>query len=92
MEKIGQHIFMSLGVMKAVGCNILIYIPSLIAFSSAFHCFLFGDPVFDSWVSSALKVLTMMIGEYEFDSHFVYSEVQKNGGRNISIQVYYLSI
>ena len=57
------------------------------AFASAFHCFLYGDPVFESWVSSALKVLTMVIGEYEFDSHFVYSAVKDNGGRNISIQV-----
>ena len=78
---------MSMGVMKAVAKNILIYIPSLMAFSSAFHCFLFGDEVFHSWVSSALKVLTMMIGEYDFDSHFVYSAVKENGGRNISIQV-----
>ena len=88
MEKFGQNIFMSIGVIKEVAWATIVYLPSMMAFASAFHCFLLGDPIFESWITSALKVLTMVIGEYNFDHHFAYHAVKSNGGRNISIQVF----
>ena len=68
---------MSIGVIKEVAWAAIVYIPSMMAFASAFHCFLLGDPIFESWITSALKVLTMVIGEYNFDHHFAYHAVHK---------------
>ena len=43
----GKHIYRSWHVMKKVGWSMTVYIPILIAFAAAFHCFLKNDPIFE---------------------------------------------
>ena len=85
----GERIYWSWAVAKNVTTSIIAFIPTVIAFSAAFHCFLSQNDIFQGSVSSGLKTLTMMLGEFEFKDNFMYDEVKKVNGSNISVQVYY---
>ena len=65
--------------MKAL----VIFIPSLVGFTAAFHFFLHGNEHFHDFLRSFLKVIVMMLGELDFADHFLYSEVNGLGGRNV---------
>ena len=58
----------------------------MIAFASAFHCFLCFNDVFEGPATSLLKVLTMILGEFDFEDNFVYLNVKEKHGSNISVQ------
>ena len=47
-----------------------VYIPKMIAF--AFHYFLDYHRTFGGPITSVLKVLTMVLREFEFEANFVY--------------------
>ena len=83
----GKNIYLSIYVIKKVAWSLIVYIPSLIAFSSAYHVFLHADDVFASYWSSFLEVMTMMLGEVDFGGHFSYPVVKEIGGSNVSVQV-----
>jgi hypothetical protein len=83
----GENIYMSINVTKALMGCLMVYVPSLMAFASAFHMFLAPSLLFDNPISSFLKVLVMMAGELEFSNFFIYHQVDKLGGRNTSVQV-----
>ena len=85
----GERIYWSWAVARNVTTSIIAFIPTVIAFSAAFHCFLSQNDIFEGSVSSGLKTLTMMLGEFEFKDNFMYDEVKKVNGSNISVQVYY---
>ena len=61
------------------------------AFATGFHCFLSYNPVFEGSVSSVIKVLTMVLGEYDFEDNFLYDNVKGNSASPkqgyISVQV-----
>ena len=63
------------------------YVPSIMAFGTAFHCFLKHNSVFEGSVSSIFKVFTMVIGEYDFEDNFLYDKVTEDGDSYISVQV-----
>ena len=86
MSTFGRTIYSSIYVSKKVFKSLLIFLPSLIGFTSAFHFFLHGNDQFQSFFDSFLKVVIMMIGEYEFEGNFSFDETRKVGGRNVSIQ------
>ena len=86
MSTFGRTIYSSIYVSKKVFKSLLIFLPSLIGFTSAFHFFLHGNDQFQSFFDSFLKVVIMMIGEYEFEGNFSFNETRKVGGRNVSIQ------
>ena len=65
----------------------VVYIPPIMAFGTAFHCFLSHNKVFEGSVSSIIRVFTMMLGEYEFDDNFLYDSVKENHDNYISVQV-----
>ena len=88
----GERIYWSWAVAKNVTTSIIAFIPTVIAFSAAFHCFLSQNDIFEGSVSSGLKTLTMMLGEFEFKDNFMYDEVKKFNGSNISVQVYYQNL
>jgi hypothetical protein len=83
----GKNIYMSMDVTKTMIWCLIAYLPSLIAFASAFHMFLSPSLLFDNPITSFLKVLVMMVGELEFSEYFIYNKVDEMGGRNISVQV-----
>ena len=86
----GRHIYRSWHVMKNVAWSMTVYIPILMAFGSAFHCFMKYDEIFEGTIASFLKVLTMVLGEFDFTDHFVYDRVEENYGSNISVQFMFI--
>ena len=87
---IGKHIYRSWHVMKNVAWSMTVYIPILLAFASAFHCFLKNDGIFEGTVASVLKVLTMVLGEFDFEDHFVYDTVNQTNGSQFSVQIMFI--
>ena len=90
MSTFGRTIYSSIYVSKKVCKSLLIFLPSLIGFTTAFHLFLHGNDQFQSFFDSFLKVVIMMIGEYEFEDNFSFDETRNKGGRNGSIQVMFV--
>ena len=86
----GKHIYRSWVVIKNVVVSILVYVPFMIAFSMAFHVFLSFNEVFEGNVASLLKVITMVLGEYDFQDNFLYDKVVANHGSLISVQILFV--
>ena len=83
----GKHIYRSWHVMKNVAFSMVVYIPVMIAFAAAFHCFLIYNDTFEGPVASFFKVLTMILGEFDFQDNFVYDNVKEVKGSKWSIQI-----
>ena len=90
MSSFGKTILSSIHVTKKILKSLVIFIPSLIGFASAFHFFLHGNGQFQSFFDSFLKVIIMMIGEYEFENNFSFDATREKGGRNFSIQLMFV--
>lgn len=84
---IGTRLYMALYVVQEVIISMLVYIPSIIGFATAFHCFLAGQATFHSVIMSFLEAVVMMVGETKFEDNFSYDKVRDTGGRNYSVQV-----
>jgi ribosome-associated toxin RatA of RatAB toxin-antitoxin module len=87
MDVFGIHIYMSWQIMRSMFLNLAVFIPSLVAFASAFHCFLINNPVFEGSVSSVLKTFEMLLGEVDFSDNFLYDNVKEIEGANHSVQI-----
>ena len=83
----GKSIYSTWRIVKNVFWPIVVYIPTIMAFGTAFNCFLSHNPVFEGSVASIIKVLTMVLGEYDFEDNFLYDKVKENGDKYISVQV-----
>ena len=83
----GKPIYLSWHVLNNVAWSMIVYIPTVIAFSAGFHCFLKSNAVFEGRWSSIVKTLTMLLGEYDFEDNFLYDVVKKNMDSNFSVQV-----
>ena len=83
----GRPIYLSWHVLNNVAWSMIVYIPTVIAFSAGFHCFLKSNAVFEGPWSSVVKTLTMLLGEYDFADNFLFDEVKKNTDSNFSVQV-----
>ena len=83
----GKPIYLSWHVLNNVAWSMIVYIPTVIAFSAGFHCFLKSNAVFEGPWSSVVKTLTMLLGEYDFADNFLFDEVKKNTDSNFSVQV-----
>ena len=86
----GKHIYRSWHVLKNVAVSMTVYIPVIMAFATGFHCFLKNNSVFEGPVASFLKVLTMVLGEFDFEDNFLYDKVGKIQGSNISVQFMFI--
>ena len=86
----GRHIYRSFHVMKNVAWSMLVYLPSLIAFALAFHCFLDNDPIFQGPTASILKTVAMLLGEFNYEGRFLYDYVESIDGSQFSVQVLFV--
>ena len=86
-DQFGKNIYMTWNIVKNTFWPIVVYLPTLVAFGSAFHCFLCHNPVFEGSTSSMIRVLTMMIGEYDFENSFLFDNVKENKDSRASVQV-----
>ena len=73
-------------IMKSMFWNLVVFIPSLVAFASAFHCFLMNNDVFEAPIASLLKTFAMFLGEVDFSDNFLYNNVKETEGANGSVQ------
>ena len=80
----GRPIYLTWHVLSNVAWSLIVYIPSIFAFSLAFHSFLKTNKIFQGSISSVIKTLTMMLGEFDFEENFVFNEVKDS---NYSVQV-----
>jgi hypothetical protein len=83
----GKHIYRSWHVMKNVAFSMMVYIPAMVAFAAAFHCFLMNNDTFEGPVASFFKVLTMTLGEFDFQDNFIYDKVEEVKGSKLSVQI-----
>lgn len=83
----GLPIYLSWHVFSNVAWNMVVYIPTVIAFSSGFHCFLRRNDVFKGKFSTILKTLAMLLGEMDFEDNFLFNQVEENKDSNFSVQV-----
>ena len=84
--RFGRAIYSSIHVTKKILKALFAFIPSLVGFASAFHFFLHGNDQFHDFSRSILKVVVMMLGEYDFEGNFTYTDSQNFGGRGFSVQ------
>ena len=86
-DPFGQVIHIAWQVSYNVASFILVSLPTVAAFTTAFHCFLRRNEVFQGPISSLIKILTMMVGEFDFEDNFLYDKVNENDDCNFSVQV-----
>ena len=87
MDFFGRHIYMTWQIMKSMFWNLVVFVPSLVAFASAFHCFLINNVVFEGPIASLLKTFEMLLGEVDFSDNFLYDNVDETEGANHSVQL-----
>ena len=87
MDFFGRHIYMTWQIMKSMFWNLIVFVPSLVAFASAFHCFLINNDVFEGPIASLLKTFEMLLGEVDFSDNFLYDNVKETEGANHSVQL-----
>ena len=87
MDFFGRHIYMTWQIMKSMFWNLVVFVPSLVAFASAFHCFLINNEVFEGPIASLLKTFEMLLGEVDFSDNFLYDNVKETEGANHSVQL-----
>ena len=83
----GRHMYRSWHVLKNVFWSLVVYVPVILAFGGAFHCFLRNNPIFKDIPTSVLKSMSMVLGEIELETNFIPDEVEKNHGANWSVQI-----
>ena len=83
----GRNLYSSIYVSKKILKTFLLFVPSLIGFTCAFHFFLNGNLQFQTFRNAFLKTLIMMLGEYDYEDNFSLNSVDDFGGRNYSLQV-----
>ena len=88
----GPSIHLSWHVLNNVAWSMLVYIPTIFAFSLSFHCFLKRNDAFEGPISSVLKTLSMMLGEFDLKDNFLYDKVKENHDSNFSVQVLFTQL
>ena len=87
ISRFGRAIYSSIYVTKKIANSLVIFIPSLVGFTAGFHLFMNGNDNFRDFGRAYLKVLVMMLGEYDYEDNFSYTKGLEVGGRNFSLQV-----
>ena len=66
----GIYIYMANFVFTTIIMFFTLYLTALIGFAISFHMLLKSQKAFDDPISSLLKVIVMMIGEFDYDANF----------------------
>jgi hypothetical protein len=85
---IGIYVYMSVHVTKMLITFFLFYATILIGFAFAFHLLLPQHPSFDNPLTSSLKVLVMMSGEFDFEDNFLWQSVEGKGSNGTAQAVF----
>ena len=85
----GELIYKSVDVAKKMTFCLWTYFPCLIAFAFSFYVLIHANEDFSGPLRNIMVVLVMMTGEMDA-SHFDHKYVQKNKGRNYSVQIIFI--
>lgn len=83
---VGMYIQLSIMVFKQLVLSLMVFMTILLAFSFSFHLSLRKHHVYDNALTSFLKTITMMVGEFNFDYDFTFESVRDVGGSNGVVQ------
>ena len=83
---VGMYIQLSIMVFRQLVISLMVFMTILLAFSFSFHLALRKHHVFDNALTSFIKTITMMIGEFNFDADFTFESVRSVGGSNGVVQ------
>ena len=81
-----MYIHLSIMVFRQLVLSLLVFMTILLAFSFSFHLALRKHNVFDNALTSFLKTISMMAGEFNFDYDFTFQSVRTVGGSNGVVQ------
>ena len=84
LPSVGIYIYMSVNVIKQLLKFFSVYFTILMAFACSFSIILPKSPTFENLITSFLKVIVMMIGEYDFEDNFKMDNVNNQGHENAS--------
>ena len=89
---IGIYTYMSTQVIRQLLTFFSVYFTTLVAFALCFHILLPRSRAFENPASSLLKVLVMMIGEFDYNESFTWDAVTETGGvySNIITQLVFI--
>ena len=82
-----RHIHMSRQIFMSVMWSIAVFLPTIVAFASAFHCFLIHDKIFDNFMASIIKTIGMLLGEVDIGDSFIHHNEGSTEGANPSAQI-----
>merc|ERR1712223_632373 len=82
----GMYIQLSIMVFRQLVLSLMVFMTILFAFSFSFHLSLRRHHVYDNALTSFLKTITMMVGEFNFDYDFTFESVRGVGGSNGVVQ------
>ena len=83
---VGMYIQLSIMVFRQLVLSLMVFMTILLAFSFSFHLSLRKHHVYDNALTSFLKTITMMVGEFNFDYDFTFESVRDVGGSNGVVQ------
>ena len=102
LPSVGIYIYMSVNVIKQLLKFFSVYFTILMAFACAFNVILPKSPTFENLLTSFLKVIVMMIGEYDFGDNFTMDNINQQGDsegpmdaayiRNVITQLLFISL
>ena len=87
---VGIYIFMSFYILKPIIIFLSVYSTTLLSFALAFHLLLSDQVTFSNPATAVLKVLTMMMGEFDFDNNFIKDETRPDSSHPVTAQFFFV--
>ena len=87
IPSIGIYVYMWTHVLKTMIKVLVVFVPTLAAFSLSFFVLLPRNEAFADPVTAVLKAIAMMIGELDFVDNFT---VDKSGDAEVTLQLIFL--
>ena len=87
---IGIYVYMSVHVTIMLVAFLLFYATFLLGFTFAFHLLLPSSLSFSNPINSIMKVLVMMAGEFEFETHFLPVDGPNGKSSNRTTQIVFI--
>ena len=76
IPSVGIYVYMIVHVVKMLFVLLVLFCFILIGFAVAFHILLPRQQSFENPITSTIKILVMMSGEFEFDDIFLWDQVR----------------
>ena len=87
---IGIYVYMWTHVLKTMVKVLVVFLPTLLAFSFSFYVLLPTNEAFNDPVTAILKSIAMMTGELEFGDNFTIDDSKKDDDANVTVQLVFL--